>query len=276
MKDKYHDPSFIFVIISLEVNPLKVSIYGAYFYIHISGGNHFLEIQHGSDGHIWLMLHSGSRNVGKRVCDHYNRRAEEWGMAASKLSRVPKEWDLAYLPTDTELGKEYIAAMGWCLDFARQNRRWMMRRLQEITQEVSGGSGLRVIETHHNYAALEQHFGKAVWVHRKGAIRMCEGELGIIPGSMGSPSYIVEGMGNLDSFCSASHGAGRKMSRAQANKRITEAEAQMAMQGIVHDRFRGRYDEAPQAYKDIDEVMEQQRDLVKTLVQLQPLGVMKG
>lgn len=241
----------------------------------LGSGNHFLELQKGSDGRVWLMVHSGSRNVGKRVCDYYNQRARalnsKWGSAY-----VPREWDLAFLRIEDDIGAEYIAAMQWCMSFARLNRKLMMQRLLNIFNKVTGGIGEFEIQTHHNYASGEDHFGKTVWVHRKGAIRMRAGEKGIIPGSMGTPSYIVEGLGNPDSFCSASHGAGRRMSRAAANKTITEQEAQAAMQGIVHDRFRGKYEEAPQAYKNIEDVMSWQKDLVKPIVKLQPLGVMKG
>ncbi|NCD08352.1 MAG: RtcB family protein [Negativicutes bacterium] len=241
----------------------------------LGSGNHFIELQKGSDGRIWLMVHSGSRNVGKRVCDYYNQRAlalnSKWGSVY-----VPREWDLAFLRIEDDIGNEYIAAMQWCMSFARLNRKLMMQRLLNIFNKVTGGIGEFEIQTHHNYAAKEEHFGKKVWVHRKGAIRMRAEEQGIIPGSMGTPSYIVEGLGNLDSFCSASHGAGRRMSRAAANKTITEQEAQAAMQGIVHDRFHGKYEEAPQAYKNIEDVMSWQKDLVKPIVKLQPLGVMKG
>ena len=160
--------------------------------------------------------------------------------------------------------------------FAKLNRKLMMQRLLNIFNKVTGGMGEIEIQTHHNDAALEEHFGKSVWVHRKGAIRMRLNEEGIIPGSMGTPSYIVEGLGNPESFCSASHGAGRRMSRSAANKTITEQEAQEAMKGIVHGRFYGKYEEAPQAYKNIENVMKWQKDLVKPIVKLQPLGVMKG
>lgn len=241
----------------------------------LGSGNHFVELQKGSDGLIWLMVHSGSRNVGKRVCDYYNQRAlslnAKWG-----TKEVPKEWDLAFLPLEKEIGREYISAMEWCMAFAELNRQLMMERILNIFTKVTGGQGEREIQTRHNYAAQEEHFGKNVWVHRKGAIRMRKGEEGIIPGSMGTPSYIVEGLGNPESYCSASHGAGRRMSRSAANKTITEQEAQEAMEGIVHGRFYGKYEEAPQAYKNIENVMKWQKDLVKPIVKLQPLGVMKG
>ena len=241
----------------------------------LGSGNHFVELQKGSDGLIWLMVHSGSRNVGKRVCDYYNQRAlslnAKWG-----TKEVPKEWDLAFLPLEKEIGREYISAMEWCMAFAELNRQLMMERILNIFTKVTGGQGEREIQTRHNYAAQEEHFGKNVWVHRKGAIRMRKGEEGLIPGSMGTPSYIVEGLGNPESYCSASHGAGRRMSRSAANKTITEQETQEAMEGIVHGRFYGKYEEAPQAYKNIENVMKWQKDLVKPIVKLQPLGVMKG
>jgi len=240
----------------------------------LGGGNHFIEIQKGDDGHIWLMVHSGSRNLGKQVADHYNTLAiqlnEKW------YSIVPKEHQLAFLPYESTEGLAYACEMGFCLKFAKANRKLMMDRLMSITDGVLGCTFSEPLDIHHNYAALENHFGKNVRVHRKGAIRMREGELGIIPGSMGTPSYIVQGLGNKDSFMSASHGAGRKMSRKKANESITEEMAQEAMKGIVFGRFNGKTDEAPQAYKDIEEVVSNELDLIKPVVKLQPLGVMKG
>jgi tRNA-splicing ligase RtcB len=241
----------------------------------LGGGNHFIEIQKGNDGHIWLMIHSGSRNVGKKVCDFYNKKAAE--LNTKFHSSVPSKWELAFFPVDSVEGRSYIAEMNWCLDFARANRDLMMDRLIDILSYLPGGVEiLKRINVHHNYAALENHFGSNVWVHRKGAIRMREGEMGIIPGSMGTPSYIVEGLGNKESFMSASHGAGRVMSRKKANEIITEEMAQEAMQGIIYGRFNGQYDECPQAYKNIDDVIANEADLVKPLVKLQPLGVVKG
>jgi Uncharacterized conserved protein len=241
----------------------------------LGGGNHFLEIQRGSDGHIWLMIHSGSRNFGKKVCDYYNKCAQ--GLNQKWFSVVPKEWNLAFLPLHSEDGQLYLNEMTVATNFALMNRSLMMERLMSIFQDiVKNDSFESPINIHHNYAALENHFGQNVWVHRKGAIRMRQGDIGIIPGSMGTPSYIVRGLGSPESFYSASHGAGRRMSRKKANELITEEMAQEAMAGIVFGRFNGKYDECPQAYKDIDTVMENQRDLVEPLVKLTPLGVMKG
>lgn len=247
----------------------------------LGSGNHFIEIQAGDDGFIWLMIHSGSRNLGKRVCDHYNRVAV--ALNARWNTCVPAEWDLAYLSTDTPEAQEYLAAMDFCLHFAKANRALMMERLLEITAEVTGGLPQKeAICTHHNYAAWEEHYGKRLLVHRKGAIRMFEGDRGIIPGSMGTPSYIVRGLGNTEAFKSASHGAGRKMSRAEADRTISEDQANRAMGGIVYGRWgrdrKGRLDlsECPLAYKDIEEVIQQELDLIKPVVKLRPLGVMKG
>ena len=247
----------------------------------LGSGNHFVELQKGDDGFIWLMIHSGSRNIGKKVCDHYNQAAID--LNARWNSPVPAKWELAYLPADTSEATEYIAAMEFCLRFAKANRELMMDRLKTIVFEAVGGAQQsEEICTHHNYAAWEEHYGKRVLVHRKGAVRMFKGDIGIIPGSMGTPSYIVEGLGNPEAFMSASHGAGRKMSRAEADKTISEEQANKSMEGVVFGRWsrdrKGRLDvsECPLAYKDIEEVIQQELDLIKPLVKLQPLGVLKG
>lgn len=247
----------------------------------LGGGNHFIELQKSNGGELWIMIHSGSRNLGKQVCDYYNKKAEE----LSKKWYIPNvvEQDLAYLPVDTEEGQMYIREMQYCVDFAFANRRLMMDRVRGCVQKVLGEyTPDEMINIAHNYAALENHMGANVWVHRKGATRAYEGELGIIPGSMGTKSYIVRGLGNPLSFKSCSHGAGRKMGRADASRRITLEEADKAMEGIVYGRWgkdrKGNLDfgEAPQAYKDIDTVMENQKDLVEIMVELRPLAVIKG
>lgn len=247
----------------------------------LGSGNHFVEIQAGDDGFVWLMIHSGSRNLGKKVCDYYNGVAVDWN--ARQKAPVPAAWDLAYLPVDTQAATEYLAAMAFCLQFAKANRALMMERLKAIVFDLAGGKPQReAICTQHNYAAWEVHYGKRVLVHRKGAIRMLEDEVGIIPGSMGTPSYIVQGLGNPASFMSASHGAGRKMSRTQADKTISVADADNAMRGIVYGRWsrdrKGRVDlsECPLAYKDIEEIIQLELDLIKPLIKLRPLGSLKG
>lgn len=240
----------------------------------LGGGNHFISIEQGSDGHIWLMVHSGSRNFGYKIANYYNKIANEINKE-TKLS--PPKQDLAGLYIDSEEGQEYFIAMNYALEFARENRKQLLEQFYTIFREETHSYNiLQKIGIHHNYAAIETHFGEEVIVHRKGAIKAKLGELGIIPGSMGTPSYIVEGLGNEESFNTCSHGAGRVMSRKMANKLITKEMADKAMEGIVHKGWRGDLSEAPMAYKDIEEVITNQKDLVKPVVKLTPLGVVKG
>jgi tRNA-splicing ligase RtcB len=245
----------------------------------LGGGNHFIEIQKGSDGFIWIMIHSGSRNLGKQVADHYNKIAMDlnWDWA----SQVPKEWQLAFLPIHTAEGIDYLREMKYCVQFALENRRLMMSRVMEaFVNRLGHDVGFdEIINIAHNYASMENHFSRNVLVHRKGATLAREGTIGIIPGSMGSKSYIVRGKGNPDSFMSCSHGAGRKMSRTRAQKELSlEGEIKMLDdQGIVHGiRNEKDLDEAAGAYKSIVEVMVNQSDLVDIVVELSPLGVIKG
>ena len=178
---------------------------------------------------------------------------------------------------DTPEGQAYFQAMGFCLRFAQANRSLMMSRLSQAVAEVTGAVVEDEVNIHHNYAAMENHFGKNVLVHRKGATKATSGLPGIIPGSMGTASYIVEGLGNPESFMSCSHGAGRKMGRKEATRSLSLADEQKKMEGIVHGlRSISELEEAPGAYKDIDQVMENQKDLVKIKVRLKPLAVIKG
>lgn len=243
----------------------------------LGGGNHFIEIQKGSDGAIWVMVHSGSRNLGKQVADHYNRIAMR--LNTKWHSPVPPEHQLAYLPEESEEGQAYIQEMNYCVEFAFKNRKLMIERIGECFLKYAACSFEPVINIAHNYARKERHFGQDVWVHRKGATSAKEGEMGIIPGSQGTKSYLVRGKGNPESFESCSHGAGRKMGRKQAERTLDlQAEIRkMDEQGIVHG-IRGVHelDEAPGAYKDIAVVMKQQSDLVDIWVELSPLGVVKG
>jgi tRNA-splicing ligase RtcB len=253
----------------------------------LGGGNHFIEIQKGSDGYIWIMIHSGSRNLGKQVADYYNKLAVE--LNRKWFSEVPKEWELAFLPVDSEEGQTYIREMQYCIDFALANRKLMMDRIMEIFKNIIGSdfnnitskefNNVDIINIAHNYARLENHFGESVWVHRKGATLSTENTIGIIPGSQGTKSYIVKGKGNKESFMSCSHGAGRKMSRTQAIKELDLEKEIKTLDdlGIIHGiRNREDLDEAPSSYKNIDEVMENQKDLVEILVELTPLAVVKG
>lgn len=245
----------------------------------LGGGNHFIEIQAGNDGWTWLMLHSGSRNFGLKIAEHYHRLARRQ-CERLRIDLVSK--DLAWLSADTSEGEEYLAAMEFALRFARENRSLMMRRFAEIVSRVTDCRVTESVNIHHNYCHKEEHFGRVVYVHRKGATSALEGQPGIIPGSMGTPSYIVRGRGNPESFMSCSHGAGRRMGRKQASRTLSREECDRAMKGIVYGRWRrtrkGDLDlsEAPQAYKNIEEVMEAQSDLVEIVTRLHPLGVIKG
>ncbi len=244
----------------------------------LGGGNHFIEIQKGSDGHIWIMIHSGSRNLGFKVANFYNRLAGQlnahWG------SNIPAKWQLAFLPLDSPEGRRYLAEMTYCVDFALANRTLMMERIKDVFQlimtPVTFGSFINIA---HNYAALERHYDKDVMVHRKGATRAQAGEYGIIPGSQGAPSYIVRGKGNEESFQSCSHGAGRRMGRKQAQRQLDLAKEihNLDEQGIIHAlRSRRDLDEATGAYKNIDKVIDDQLELVEVVVSLRPLAVIKG
>ncbi|MBU3937290.1 MAG: RtcB family protein [Proteobacteria bacterium] len=244
----------------------------------LGGGNHFIEIQKGNDGHIWLMVHSGSRNIGFKVANYYNRLAMEMNKRAG--SEIPSNWQLAFLDISSKAGQQYLHEMRYCVDFAYANRKTMMERIKDALLAVSPPVSFEpMINIAHNYAAMELHFGKNVMVHRKGATRAQAGEIGIIPGSQGTPSYIVRGKGNRESFESCAHGAGRKMGRKQAQRQLNldQEKKRLDDQGIIHAiRSVGDLEEAAGAYKDIDEVIDNQLDLVEVLVELRPLAVIKG
>ncbi len=245
----------------------------------LGGGNHFIEIQKGSDGHVWIMIHSGSRNLGYKVANHYNKIAkslnERW------YTSVPAKQDLAFLPIEHKEAKNYMKEMNYCVEFAFSNRKLMMINIQKAFTEEFGErfNELQFVNIAHNYASWENHFGENVIVHRKGATSAKVGEIGIIPGSQGTKSYIVKGKGNEQSFKSCSHGAGRLMGRKQA-QRTLDLKSEIAAlnkKGIIHAiRNKSDLDEAPGAYKNIDIVMENQKDLVDIVVELKPLAVIKG
>ncbi len=240
----------------------------------LGGGNHFIEIQKGSDGFIWFMIHSGSRNFGLKTATEYHKKAQ---ILCERWSADIPDKDLAFLPMETPEGKEYYRAMLYCLSFAQENRNLMMMRLAAIAYGITGMTIEDTINIHHNYAAFEHHFGKDVLIHRKGATQAKGGQRGLIPGSMGTSSYVVEGLGNPESFESCSHGAGRAMGRKEAKRVLNLQDEQAKMIGIVHGlRDVADLDEAPGAYKSIDEVMENQKDLVKIVVKLTPLASIKG
>jgi tRNA-splicing ligase RtcB len=241
----------------------------------LGGGNHFLEIQADEAGNLWLMLHSGSRNLGKRVCEMYHRLAVDHCRRRRIVLPNPQ---LASLPTDTPEGRSYLTLMHFCLDFSRRNREIMLSlMLQALARRIGReAAAAETFNIHHNYAALEIHYGATVWIHRKGATAARAGEYGIIPGSMGTRSYIVRGKGNPASFASCSHGAGRVMSRQAAKRTLALDDFRSAMDGIVCRCRRDLLDEAPMAYKNIATVMDAQRDLVEVVHELRPLAVEKG
>lgn len=242
----------------------------------LGGGNHFWELQYDEDNYIWIMLHSGSRNFGFKIAKEYHRIAKE--LCETWKIKLPT-MDLSYLPLNTQYADEYLSAMNFALEFARQNRRLMMSRSMDILLTYfPDNTFVDSINIHHNYAVMEHHFGKNVMVHRKGAT-LARDNLGIIPGSQGTASYIVKGKSNPDSFCSCSHGAGRLMGRKQAKNELNLDDEIKLLddQGIIHSiRSKDNLDEAAGAYKDINEVMESQSDLVDIVHELKPMAVIKG
>ncbi len=243
----------------------------------LGGGNHFLELQCDPDGVVWAMVHSGSRNLGKQMADHYDHIARE--DEHRRGSKVPQEWGLAHLAVDGEAGAEYLQVMEWCMRFARENRRLMAESIQSaIDRRFPGVTPDEPVDVHHNYASAEEHFGKTVIVHRKGAVR-ARGRV-VIPGSMGTASYVGEGLASADAFESCSHGAGRSMGRKQAMRTLRRDEVLGELRDADVALFKQRKhdvaEEAPEAYKDIESVMRAQADLVEPLVRLVPFGVVKG
>lgn len=243
----------------------------------LGGGNHFIEIQEDECGSIWIMLHSGSRNLGKQVAVHYNKVAANY--TREHFPNIPISWGLNMLSADSEQGKNYIEEMNYCMQFAKANRETMMTAIMNIFAKNHSCSFDDQINIHHNYAAEELHEGQKVWIHRKGATSAREGELGIIPGSQGTNSYIVKGKGNPLSYTSCSHGAGRILGRNQAKQKLDlkhEIE-ELNRKGVIHAiRTTSDLDEAPGAYKNIKTVMKEQEDLVDIVTVLRPLAVIKG
>lgn len=242
----------------------------------LGSGNHFIELCVDENQDVWVMLHSGSRGIGNQIGRYFIEKAKKT-MEGYFIS-LP-DADLAYLPENTDDFHDYVEAVGWAQEYALENRKLMMekvlaalvRRIPKpftVTQEA--------INCHHNYIERENHFGRNLWVTRKGAIRAREGDLGIIPGSMGQRSYIVRGKGNLDSYCSCSHGAGRKMSRAEAKRRFSITDLVAQTEGVECRKDDAVLDEIPGAYKDIDVVMENQKDLVEVVHVLKAVLCVKG
>ena len=250
----------------------------------LGGGNHFIELQEDEEGFLSVMLHSGSRHFGKSVCDYFHQKAREQN--CRWYSQVPDEYRLAFLPVDTLEGRQYLNWMNLSMDFARENREKLMLAVKAVLEKWIGRyTDLELkyeeeINCHHNYAALENHFGENVWVHRKGAVRARKGELTVIPGAMGSYSYVVRGLGNPESFCTSSHGAGRAYSRRGAMEAFSceEVMVDLKNQGVILGKKNKKdvAEESRFAYKDIDRVMENQKDLVEPVRRLRTIGVVKG
>jgi len=240
-------------------------------------GNHFIEIYLDENNAVWAMLHSGSRGAGNKIGSYFIERAKE-EMDRWHITPYLPDKDLAYLVENTELFDDYCEAVLWAQDFAEENRKAMMQAVLGVMHKHFGNFGLGklAVNCHHNYISRENHFGANILVTRKGAIRAREGDLGIIPGSMGAKSFIVRGNGNKESFCSCSHGAGRKLGRKEAQRMFTAADLAEQTRGIECPKDDARVDEIPAAYKSIDKVMENQSDLVTVLHTLRQVVNVKG
>ena len=250
----------------------------------LGGGNHFIELQEDDEGFLSVMIHSGSRHFGKSVCDYFHQKAR--ALNQRWYSQVPDSYRLAFLPVDSPEGQQYLNWMQLSMDFAAENREKMMLAVKAILEKWIGKytefslNFSNDTNCHHNYASLENHKGKDLWVHRKGAVEAKNGQLAVIPGAMGSYSYVVMGLGNEDSFCSSSHGAGRRYSRKGAMEAFTceEVILDLERRGVVLGK-KGKADVAEEsrfAYKDIEIVMENQKDLVIPVKRLKTIGVVKG
>lgn len=247
----------------------------------LGGGNHFIEIcVDKDDGLLWVLLHSGSRNIGKSVAEIHIGRAK--GALKQMIESLPDP-DLAYFVEGTPEFRQYRKDLDWCQEYARENREIMMDRILRQLAYALGFEGdvsrlgiTMAVNCHHNYVADEVHFGERVLVTRKGAIRAGAGELGIIPGSMGTGSYIVRGLGNREAFESAPHGAGRKMSRGEARRRFTAEDLACQTEGVECRKDARVVDEIPGAYKPIEEVMEKSSDLVEVVAGLKQIVCVKG
>lgn len=245
----------------------------------LGGGNHFIEICEDTEGGAWVMLHSGSRNIGNQLARYHIEKAK--GLMKQYFISLPDP-DLAYFTQKTPEFDEYVHDLLWAQKYAKANRLEMMQRVLKIMVDmfdlnISPAQMMKtMIDCHHNYTEMEHHFGANVWVTRKGAVKATQGTLGIIPGSMGTKSYIVEGKGNAMSFCSCSHGAGRRFSRSEARRRYTQEDLEEQTAGVECRKDSGVIDEIPSAYKDIDEVMENQKDLVGVKYQLKQILCVKG
>ena len=242
----------------------------------LGGGNHFIEVCLDEADRVWFMLHSGSRGVGNAIGNLFIELAQ--ADMRQHMVNLPDR-DLAYFEEGSRHFADYVEAVEWAQDFARHNRELMMQAVVAATRKVLGKpfeASLEAVNCHHNYVQKEQHFGREVLVTRKGAVSAQKGQLGIIPGSMGAKSFIVRGLGNEESFCSCSHGAGRVMSRTKAKSRFTVEDQQRATAHVECRKDKDVIDEIPMAYKDIDAVMKAQRELVEVVHTLRQIVCVKG
>jgi tRNA-splicing ligase RtcB len=242
----------------------------------LGGGNHFIEVCLDEADRVWFMLHSGSRGVGNAIGNLFIELAQ--ADMRQHMVNLPDR-DLAYFEQGSRHFADYVEAVEWAQDFARHNRELMMLGVVAATRKVLGRpfeASLEAVNCHHNYVQKEQHFGREVLVTRKGAVSAQKGQLGIIPGSMGAKSFIVRGLGNEESFCSCSHGAGRVMSRTKAKSRFTVEDQQRATAHVECRKDKDVIDEIPMAYKDIDAVMYAQRELVEVVHTLRQVVCVKG
>lgn len=241
----------------------------------LGSGNHFIELTADEEGCLWIMLHTGSRGVGNIMASFFINKAKELSKACGE---VLPDINLASLKEETAEFDLYIKSVHWAQSYAMTNRQVILEDVLKALRSLAPNASLEgeIVNCHHNYVAQETHFGETVWVTRKGAIRAGIGEKGIIPGSMGARSYIVEGLGNAESFCSSSHGAGRKMSRTEAKKHFTIEDLKIQTKNVVCRKDSGVLDEIPGAYKSIEEVMANQADLTKILHELRQVLCVKG
>ncbi|THB67002.1 MAG: RtcB family protein [Gammaproteobacteria bacterium] len=240
----------------------------------LGGGNHFIEICFDDDNQLWVMLHTGSRGIGNAMGKYFSALARR---IKPKDVRLPHK-ELAFFSKEDDYFNDYLFAVNWAQDYARTNRDQIMKSVLEVVSKEFKKMSLNgdIIDCHHNYVAREHHFGKDVYITRKGAISAKEGEPGIVPGSMGAKSFIVSGKGNAESFCSSAHGAGRKMSRSAARKRFRRSDLEIQTRGIECRKDSEVIDEIPAAYKSIDSVMDKQSDLVSIKHQLKQVLCIKG
>ena len=262
----------------VEKHPKIMSHKSAEFLGTLGTGNHFIELCLDEDDYVWVMLHSGSRGVGNKIGQYFIEAAKREMERYYILPYLPDQ-DLSYLVENTTLFDDYVEAVSWAQEFAALNREIMMAAVLDVLYlrlPAFAISGEKAVNCHHNYIAKENHFGKNVWVTRKGAVRARKDDLGIIPGSMGTGSFIVRGLGNQESFCSCSHGAGRRMSRNAARKAITLEDHIKATEGIECRKDADVIDESPAAYKDIGAVMAAQDDLVEIVHRLRQVLNVKG